>query len=187
MREAVFLDRDGTINFDPGYIGDPTLLRLLPGALEGLQRLYQNGFLLIVVSNQSGVGRGFFTEDDLVRVHQRLDELLSEGGVFIHSYELCLHHPADQCDCRKPSPRLVLDAAKKFDLDLSKSYFIGDKESDVECGFNAGVKESFWIQESATSLPEKYSAWKVRVARNLNEASQLILREIAKNSREVKT
>jgi len=176
MREAVFLDRDGTLNFDPGYIGDPAKLSLLPGALEALQLLSENELLLIVVSNQSGVGRGFFSEDDLRAVHERLDAMVAGVGVKFTSYELCLHTPTDQCECRKPSPKLVLDAATRFGIDLSKSYMVGDKLSDVECGERAGVRLSYLIQAGRLSrTPSQTQSPRVKVVESLLQAATEIV------------
>ncbi|MBY0470015.1 UDP-glucose 4-epimerase GalE [bacterium] len=139
-KKAVFLDRDGTINEDPGYLNNPDQLKLLPGVGEALAAFKSAGYLLIVVSNQSGVGRGLIEADELPRIHKRLDEMLSRWGVQIDDYELCLHKPDEGCACRKPSPKLILDAAKKWNIDLSKSYMIGDKATDMAAGRAAGVR-----------------------------------------------
>ncbi len=140
MKKAVFLDRDGTLNEDPGYIGNPDQLKLLPGVTDALSRLQKAGYLLVVVSNQSGVGRGMFTMETLQHVHERLDQLLAASSVKIDHYELCIHRPEDECDCRKPKPKLILDAARKFRIDLTRSFMIGDKLSDLGTGRSAGCQ-----------------------------------------------
>jgi D,D-heptose 1,7-bisphosphate phosphatase len=135
---AVFLDRDGTLNHDPGYIGDPEMFRFLPGVLDALKRLKDAGYLIFVISNQSGIARGFFGVDALRRIHDRMAAGLRERGVAFDGIYYCPHHPDAQCPCRKPSPRMVLDAAESYAVDLGRSYFIGDRISDVETGKNAG-------------------------------------------------
>ncbi len=176
---AVFLDRDGTINFDPGYIKDPAALTLLEGALSGMKRLQDAGFKLVVVTNQSGVGRGFFTEEDLGKVHARLDELLSAGGVQVDYYSVCIHRPEDQCPCRKPSPKLLLDGALALGIDPSQSYMVGDKLLDLDAGKNAGCRASIlvrtgWGEDSLTKIKDGQASY---IAANLGEACDWILKQ----------
>ncbi len=142
---AIFLDRDGTINHDPGYIGNPDIVELLAGAGEAIALLKnQLGFMLIVISNQSGISRGIMTEEDVVLVNERLNELLSPYGATIDHFYFCPFHPefspAEKCGCRKPSPELVLKAAEAHSVDMSKSYFVGDTANDIRCGKRAGLK-----------------------------------------------
>lgn len=134
----MFLDRDGTLNHDPGYLGDTKAFRFLPGAIDALKRLKDAGYLIFVVSNQSGIARGFFGVDTLRRIHDRMAAGLRERGVTLDGIYYCPHHPDEQCPCRKPSPRMVLDAAQGFGVDLGRSYFIGDRVSDIDTGINAG-------------------------------------------------
>jgi len=138
--KAVFLDRDGTLNEDPGYINDPDKMKLLPGVGPALRSLKDAGFLLVVVSNQSGVGRGIISPEVLPRIHARMDELLAASGVRIDHYSLCTHRPEEGCPCRKPSPKLILDAAQAYGIDPGRSYMVGDKIVDLEAGKNAGVR-----------------------------------------------
>jgi histidinol-phosphate phosphatase family protein len=112
---------------------------------EALAQIAAKGYLLVVVSNQSGVARGLVSESQLREIHRRMDELLAEYGVKIHAYECCTHHPDEDCVCRKPKPYLLQEAAQKYDIDLSQSYMVGDKGSDVECGQRAGVKGSYLV------------------------------------------
>lgn len=146
MAKALFLDRDGTLNHDTGYMNNPDLFALLKGVPEALLRAQKAGFLFVIVSNQSGVGRGLITEEQLEQVHAKLDQLLGQSGIRIAHYGLCFHQPDDECDCRKPKPKLVLEAAQKLNIDLSQSFMIGDKWSDVECGVNSKVKHSFLVK-----------------------------------------
>jgi len=145
MSIAVFLDRDGTLNEDPGYIGDPSKVVLfddVPPALAILQNKFH--FKLIVVSNQAGISRGIITEEEVISVNSRINDLLLPYHVQIDKFFYCPSHPEfsspEDCLCRKPSPKMVLDAAWEFSIDLSKSYLIGDSKTDIECAMNAGVK-----------------------------------------------
>lgn len=144
-KKAVFLDRDGTLNFDPGYINDPGKFELIPGVPEALRRLVDAGYLLVVVSNQSGIARGKIAPGELRKIHAKLDRLLIAHGVRIHHYALCFHHPDEDCECRKPKPKLVLETAARYAIDPARSYMVGDKLSDVECGRNAGLAGSFLV------------------------------------------
>ncbi|MEO5969818.1 MAG: UDP-glucose 4-epimerase GalE [Bdellovibrionia bacterium] len=139
-KKAVFLDRDGTINDDPGYLNNPSQVKLLPGVGEALSLLKQAGYLLIVVSNQSGVGRGLIQLDSIPKIHKKLDELLAPWSVKIDDFCLCFHVPVDNCDCRKPKPKLILEVAAARNIDVSESYFVGDRISDLRAGTAAGCK-----------------------------------------------
>jgi len=147
MHSAVFLDRDGTINQDVSYLSEPTRLRLLPGAAEAIRRLRAHGFLVIIVTNQSGVARGLFTEADLRRIHKRLQEELAVHGATVDAIYYCPHHPEAgmppyraACSCRKPATGLLEQAAKDFNVDLPRSCVVGDKASDVIMGRRAGCR-----------------------------------------------
>ncbi|MGA2193173.1 MAG: HAD-IIIA family hydrolase [Nitrospirota bacterium] len=143
-RPAVFLDRDGTINEEIGFLFDPDAVSLIPGAAEALIRLREAGFALVVVTNQSGIARGLFTEAELMKVNSTLERLLAEKGAGIDRFYHCPHHPKYgemiDCGCRKPKPGMALAAAAELGLDIGKSYFVGDKLSDIELGKNAGGK-----------------------------------------------
>ena len=137
---AVFLDRDGTLIDDVGYPRDPARVRLVDGAAEALARLRQAGFRLVVVSNQSGIGRGLITEDEARSVHERFVSELERRGVRLDGVRYCPHAPEAGCDCRKPAPGLLLAAADDLGLDLDASFMVGDKSSDVEAGHRAGCQ-----------------------------------------------
>ncbi len=134
-RRAVFLDRDGTINEDTGYLSDVGRLKIIPGAVKAVNLLKEEGFLIFIVTNQSGLARGFFGAEDLERIHDKLKGVFPLDGI---SY--CPHHPDEDCACRKPKPGMVRDIADKFDIDLGESYLIGDALSDMEMGKRAGCK-----------------------------------------------
>ena len=139
-RPAAFLDRDGTIIEDIGYVADPDLVRLLPGAAPGIRRLREVGFAVIVVTNQSGIARGLLTVDDYERVHDRMIDLLARDGAHIDGSYYCPHHPdaGSPCDCRKPGTLLFRQAAADHDIDLRRSLYVGDRWRDVEPALTLG-------------------------------------------------
>jgi len=137
-RRAVFLDRDGTLMVDTGYPRDPDEVSLIHGTVEALAQFRKAGFLLVVVSNQSGLGRGLITPDEAARVHERFVSLLSEAGFPLDAIYYCPHAPDDGCTCRKPSPELLQKAAADLGIDLDGSFMIGDKPADIEAGARAG-------------------------------------------------
>lgn len=142
MRRAVFLDRDGTINEEAEYLSDPGRLALLPGAGEALAKLSARGFALVVVSNQSGVARGYFGEEAVRAVNARLAQLVAPLGVTFERIDYCPHHPGRDgpCGCRKPEPGMLTKAAADLGLDLASSWMVGDKAADVEAGARAGCR-----------------------------------------------
>jgi D-glycero-D-manno-heptose 1,7-bisphosphate phosphatase len=137
---AVFLDRDGTVIVDKDYLATVEGVELLPGAGEALARLAGLGFRLVLVSNQSGVGRGYFPAAIVHAQFARLQQLLLPYGVTLAHLEFCPHAPEEQCACRKPQPGMLLAAAAKLDLDCAASYMIGDKSADVGAGRAAGCR-----------------------------------------------
>lgn len=140
MNKAIFLDRDGTINVDYGYVYKTESLEFLPGAIEALRIFQELGYLLIVITNQSGIGRGYFTLEDAELFNQTMAQQLKEQGVTLNDFFTCPHSPEEQCECRKPSPFMVMEAIRKYDINSSESYMFGDKKSDVECGERSHVK-----------------------------------------------
>jgi D-glycero-D-manno-heptose 1,7-bisphosphate phosphatase len=145
-KKAVFLDRDGTINVDVGYPSSFDQIRVYPYAFEALRKLNEAGFLAVIITNQSGVGRGFFTEDALRDLHDRLLTSFARRGVRVDAIYYCPHYdPAEpperqhSCSCRKPNPEMGQRAAADLDLDLRASYMIGDKVEDIEFGWNIGA------------------------------------------------
>jgi len=137
-RAAVFLDRDGTIIEDRGYLSDRDQVRLLDNALVVLRRLAEAGFALVVVSNQSGIGRGLMTAAQAASVHHRLVELLAAGGVHLDGTYYCPHAPNVGCACRKPSTELIHCAGRELRLELTASFMVGDQITDLEAGRRAG-------------------------------------------------
>jgi D-glycero-D-manno-heptose 1,7-bisphosphate phosphatase len=139
-RRALFLDRDGTIILDRNYLREARGVRLLAGAGRALARIQARGFALVLVSNQSGIGRGLITPVEAEHVHQAVVARLAKHGVELDAAFYCPHAPAEQCRCRKPSPDMFLRAARKLDLDLAASFMVGDKGSDMEAGKRAGCR-----------------------------------------------
>ncbi len=133
-RQFAVVDRDGTIIVERDYLSDPRQIEFLPGAVRGLRRLLGIGLGLVVVTNQSAVGRGLFDEAHLDLIHRQLRELLEAEGVQLEGIYFCPHTPEDDCSCRKPKPGLIERAAKELDFDLQASFVIGDKPADIEMG-----------------------------------------------------
>ena len=140
MNKAIFLDRDGTINVDYGYVYQPEKLDFLPGVIEALQTFCNLGYQLIVITNQSGIGRGYYTMDDALRFNQAMSQHLNAEGITVTDYYICPHAPHEVCHCRKPQPTMVLQALSKHHINPEESYMFGDKASDVACGENSGIK-----------------------------------------------
>jgi D-glycero-D-manno-heptose 1,7-bisphosphate phosphatase len=150
MKPAVFIDRDGTISEEVGYINHVSRFRIFPYSAAAIKHLNDAGWRAILVTNQAGVARGYFSEDMIHAVHDRLQLDLQSGGARLDAIYYCSHHPSVgeppyrcDCDCRKPKPGLILRAAKELDIDLSKSWMVGDRYSDVELARNAGVQSAF--------------------------------------------
>jgi len=161
MNRAVFIDRDGTIIKECGYLSDPEKVVILPGVIEGLRLLKQHNFKCIVVSNQSGIARGYFKFSDIKSIESRINELLLCEGIEIDGYYYCPHHIdgiikeyAIKCNCRKPDTQMALNAQKEFDINLSESYMIGDKGTDIQFGKNFGAKGTILVK---TGYGEKFS------------------------------
>jgi D-glycero-D-manno-heptose 1,7-bisphosphate phosphatase len=181
LRRAVFLDRDGTLIEERHYLRDPAQVVLLSGAGPALQQLQQAGFLLFLVTNQSGVGRGLFTLADVDRIHDRINRELASFGVRFQRIYVAPEAPGQPVHGRKPSPRFVLDARDEFHLDLASSYFIGDKLIDLQTGWNAQLAASLLVRTGyGAELERSISAHEIDravVVADLPAASTWILRQ----------
>jgi D-glycero-D-manno-heptose 1,7-bisphosphate phosphatase len=135
---AIFLDRDGTVVVERGYLSDPAGVELERAVAPSLARLQNAGWLLVLVTNQSGIARGYFSEQQAVRVNEAVCTLLCAQGVLLDGIYLCPHGPTEGCDCRKPAPGLLLKAARELNIDLVRSFLVGDKRSDLEAANRAG-------------------------------------------------
>jgi len=170
---AVFLDRDDTLILDTGYCSDPDDVQLLPGAREGIGSLRAAGFKLVIVTNQSGIGRGFLTENDFWAVQARLETLL--GPNQIDGTYFCPDTPDKATIRRKPAPGMLLEAARDLELDLGASFMIGDKELDVEAGINAGVRAAIRITSTVKTC-QSSNRKDVWLAPDIEQAVRTILR-----------
>ena len=148
-RAAVFLDRDGTVIEDLRYPREPERISLLPGAAAALRAFTEAGLAVVVVSNQSGIGRGLITAAEAAAVHERFVELLAGEGVELAGAYYCPHAPDEGCDCRKPEPGLLLRAADELGIELSRSVMVGDKEADVEAGRRVGARTVLFRADDA--------------------------------------
>ncbi len=147
MNKAVFLDRDGTINVDKGYVYKVEDFYIIDGVLESIKILNKAGYNVIIITNQSGVARGYYSEEDVIYLHKYIKMLFNQYDVHIDDFYYCPHHPIlgvgkykFECNCRKPKSGLIERGIKNFNIDVNKSWMIGDKESDVIAGINAGLR-----------------------------------------------
>ncbi len=183
MRRAVFLDRDGTINEERQYLCRVEDFHFIGGAVEAIRLLRGKGFLVVVVTNQSGIGRGYYAEDDLHALHRHMHAELERQGTGVDACYFCPHHPthgqgsyAVDCACRKPLPGMLLQAASELGIDLASSWMIGDKSADVEAGLAAGcramlVKTGYGAGEAGYLPPG------IRVVDDLLAAARAIIEE----------
>jgi D-glycero-D-manno-heptose 1,7-bisphosphate phosphatase len=174
MYSAVFLDRDGTLIEDKDYLSRPEEVVIFPGVAQALKRLQAAGFKLFVVSNQSGVGRGYFTLVDVERVNEHICRKLAGEGIRFEKIYIAPEAPEMPSRGRKPSPQFLFDARDEFDLDLAGSYMVGDKLIDLECGWNAGVKKSILVRTGYGAKVEKESEEKVRRAVVVNDLASAV-------------
>jgi D-glycero-D-manno-heptose 1,7-bisphosphate phosphatase len=161
---VVFLDRDGTVIVDRGYLSDPAGVELIPGVAEALRRLRAAQLELIFVSNQSGIGRGLMTREQSDAVHHRTVELLAAEGIAILGSYICPHAPWDHCECRKPSTVLLRQAAQEYDIDFHRSFMVGDKKTDADTGHAAGCRTVLYAttetKDNAGATPDfRSSSW----------------------------
>jgi D-glycero-D-manno-heptose 1,7-bisphosphate phosphatase len=144
---AVFLDRDGVINEEVGYLDSLDKLKIIPGAYEAIRLINESGMKVVVISNQAGVARGLFPEDFVKITHEYLQNALRKKGAYIDNFYYCPHHPTEGiesyrqvCNCRKPAPGMLLQAAQDLNIDLTRSYLVGDRFNDMEAGKKIGVR-----------------------------------------------
>lgn len=178
---AVFLDRDGTLNEDIGYVSKLENFRLIPGIKPALRLLKDMGFKLFVVTNQSGVGRGIIPQRNLDLIHQKMVEEFRHDGIELDGIAFCPHRPEEKCPCRKPLPKMLKDLTRKNDVDLKGSYIVGDKISDVLTGKKGGCKSVLLLSEEDESinLDEEDEEWPFPdyVAESLSHAVEWILKD----------
>ncbi|MBI2660075.1 HAD family hydrolase [Candidatus Woesearchaeota archaeon] len=172
MSRAIFLDRDGVVTEDLGFVHKVEDFKLVKNAVEGLKLL--KNFKLIFITNQSGIGRGYFKFEDFLDYNNRVLEELRKYNIKIEKTYVCPHAPDDNCECRKPKTKMIDDAAREFGIDLSKSFMIGDKKIDVEMGHNAGCKSILVL--TGKGMNEKKNSKADYITKNLIDAAEWILK-----------
>lgn len=175
---AVFLDRDGTIARDVNYCRRPEDLEILATVPDAIKLLNENGFKIVVVTNQSGIARGYFTEETLARIHQKMKDELAKHGARIDAIYYCPHHPDDGCNCRKPRTALFHRAARELDIEFTKSYMIGDTQMDIGSGLALGCKTV--LVTTGPKRGDGVTGPPAYIAETLLEAAQWIMKTTGK-------
>ena len=189
LRPAIFLDRDGTVTDEVGYINHISRAKVYPFAAEAVRMLKSTGLPVIIVTNQSGVGRGYFTEEIIGQVHRMVQQTLQDAGTSIDAYYYCPHHPSavvadyrQECRCRKPGTGMPEAAAEEFGIDLSRSYMVGDTYRDMKMGFGIGARTVMLMTGYGRGEYEyRRGEWPRMpdlIAENLLDAAQIILQEL---------
>ena len=181
--KAVFLDRDGTINEEVNYLSKVEQIKILPNSPKAIKLLNENGFKVIIITNQSGVARGYFSVQELENIHNHLKNQLLKDGAIIDAVYYCPHHPDDRCDCRKPKTGMIDRAKEEFEIDLSSSFIVGDKLLDLETGHRAGCKTVLVLTGYGSDELKEQKNWKFQpdqIAQNLYDAVMWILGEDSK-------
>jgi D-glycero-D-manno-heptose 1,7-bisphosphate phosphatase len=188
-RKAVFIDRDGTLNEDIGYVSRPEEMALYPWSAEAVRLINQSGLLAVVITNQSGIARGMYTEEILAEIHSRMIRELALQGARVDAVYYCPHHPEIgsrryrlECECRKPQPGLLNAAARDHDIDLARSFVIGDKASDIKLAERTGARAALVLTgfgRETLAHPERWPCTPDVVAENVLEAVRRILELIS--------
>ena len=157
MRKVLFLDRDGVINVDKGYVYKIEDIEFIDGIFELCKAYQDRGYEIIIITNQAGIARGYYTEDDFIKLMDWMKEAFKKRGISILDVFYCPHHPdfTGECSCRKPKPGMILEAAKKYNIDLKNSVLIGDKISDIEAGKRAGISKLYLLNSEYVKNYEK--------------------------------
>jgi len=181
-KKVIFIDRDGVINKDPGgwtkhsYVTKPEDFKFLPGSVEALKKLNDSGHDIVVISNQAGIGKGYFSKDELDGVNRKMIEDLKREGIQLRKVYYCIHGKNDNCDCRKPKTGLLKQAEKELGIKAAGTYFIGDKESEIEAGEGMGMK-TILVLSGKTSLGD-LGSWVKKpdyIFDNIKEAVEFII------------
>ncbi len=182
MNKAVFLDRDGTIIEDVGYLNSPEQIKFIPGSIEAIKKLNENGYKVVVITNQSGVARSLISEDMLQTIDKTIQKKILNGDAYLDMIYYCPHHPEaghypykQECDCRKPAPGMINKAQKDLNIDLTKSFMIGDKTSDIEAGQRVGIKNILVLSGRGQGEKDKIKTQPDLIAKTLKEAADWIL------------
>jgi D-glycero-D-manno-heptose 1,7-bisphosphate phosphatase len=182
MQKGVFIDRDGTLNKEVEYLSNPSHLEFLPGSLSALKLLQENGYKLILVTNQAGIAKGKITFEQLYAIHDKMLAHMHEEGIEFTKKEIyfCPHHEDEKCDCRKPNVKNFKHAEKQFNLDPKKCYVIGDKTSDIEAGKRGGYV-SILVKTGYGGKDGKYPSKPDFIAKDLLTAAEMIIKRDAEN------
>ncbi len=182
MKKAVFIDKDGTLIKDISYNVNPDLIEFEAYAIEALRLLQESDFLLIIVTNQAGVALNYFSEEDLKKVHSHLKDLLEQNNITLSGFHYCPHHPQGnlalysfECNCRKPAPGMLLNAASKMNIDVSESWMIGDILNDVEAGNRAGCRTILIDNGNETEWKMNSYRKPHYSAKDLKQAAEIII------------
>ena len=182
MNKAIFMDRDGTIVEDVGYMNSPDQIRFIPGSIEAIKMLYQAGYKVVVITNQAGVARGLVTEDMLQTIDKTMHKWILNGGAHLDGIYYCPHHPEhgvypykQTCECRKPHPGLIKRAKRDLEIDLTQSFMIGDKATDVEAGKRVGIKTVFVLSGHGNEEKSRITEKPDHVSPNLLDAVKWVL------------
>jgi len=179
MVKAVFLDRDGCLNEDTMYPHKPADFKLLPGVIEGLKKL-KDEFIFIIITNQSGIGRGIFTKEDMDIFNKKLIDELKKDGIEIKKIYHCPHTPEEVCECRKPSDKYIKDAEKEFSIDLKNSWAVGDHPHDAEMGIKAGIKSIYLLTGHGAKHKEDLKKNNINpdfIAKDFLQAAEFIMKK----------
>lgn len=145
-KKAIFIDRDGVINVEKNYLYQIEEFEFIEGVFESLKQFQSLGYLLFIITNQSGIARGYYSEEDFEKLTAWMCEKFEQKGITISQVEHCPHGPNDNCKCRKPKTQMIDNILKNYDIDLSHSWLIGDKESDIKCAMNAGIQKTIQVK-----------------------------------------
>jgi len=178
--KAIFVDRDGTINVDVHYLDDPDKFEMYPGVPTGMKKLQEKGFKLIVITNQSGIARGYFSEHQLFKIHEKMNNILFQFGVVLDGIYYCPHHPDDNCNCRKPNTGLFEQAISDHKIDSKKSFMIGDKILDICAGKRIGARTILipepHIREELIAQKQMWECFPEFIAEDFLNAVEWIIR-----------
>ncbi|MDG1737037.1 MAG: D-glycero-beta-D-manno-heptose 1,7-bisphosphate 7-phosphatase [Paracoccaceae bacterium] len=181
--KAAFIDRDGVINVERDYVGSLEEFEFIDGAISGLRLLQNSGFLLIVITNQAGIARGFYSEKNFHDLTRSMNQMLAQNGVDITEVFFCPHHPVagvgqykQDCKCRKPKPGMIFEAASKHNIDLTQSVLVGDKITDIQAGLASGIENNLLV-ESGHDLSESGRVMAMATCADLFQAASLIVSE----------
>jgi len=178
MNKVIYLDRDGTLVHDTGYVYKLEDFKILQGVIDGLKKLSKD-FVFVIITNQSGIGRGVYTEKDMDKFNEKLINELKKEGIEIKKIFHCPHTPEDVCECRKPSIKYIKRAAKEFDIDIKSSWSIGDHPHDVEMGIKAGCSSIYLLTGHGTRHFDDLKKKNIKpdfIAKNFTEATEFIIK-----------